>query len=226
MKTNKPKSANHKAKHSHTSRRAKVFDVAAPGKTAPSSSARPLIVTDRPMIKDPMVSLDESSAPAPVAANVPAKPAVRRIGINLQPPTQLLPAHFDDEPTPVVESEPYDPLSDGPPPQSLRTRSALSPAASPPMPSIASEPPKPSPVAAPPQTSSPVQPAPHHETVPTKQEQEPLIDIVARNRASSMRLAVVGAILIIVVAIGCVDAMLDAGALQINGVPHTHFFKQ
>ncbi|HSX07484.1 MAG TPA: hypothetical protein VLG11_01170 [Candidatus Saccharimonadales bacterium] len=241
MKTNKPKSASHTSGHNHASRPGKVFDVARPGKTAPSSTTRPLIVTDRPMVKDPMMSPDESSVPAPVA-NDPVKPAIHRIGVNVQPPstagidsppTPLLPAHFDDEPAPAAEPtastaerEPYDPL-----PSAGSPSEPSAPLATPPvpnaMPSIASEPPVPSPVAAPPQTINQAPPESHQQApTPSSQDQGPLVDVAARNRASSMRLAVVGAILIIVVAIGCADAMLDAGALQLHGVPHTHFFKQ
>lgn len=40
----------------------KAFDVIAPGRAAPSPSARPIIVTNRPMIKDPMAPSDASVA--------------------------------------------------------------------------------------------------------------------------------------------------------------------
>ena len=38
-----------------------VFDVAKPGKTAPSSSSKPIIVTNRPVLKDPMVVEDDAA---------------------------------------------------------------------------------------------------------------------------------------------------------------------
>lgn len=43
----------------------KVFDVAKPGKTAPDASARPIIVTHRPMVQDPMMSDAEKSSKEP-----------------------------------------------------------------------------------------------------------------------------------------------------------------
>lgn len=43
----------------------KVFDVSKPGKgSAPSATARPVIVTHRPIMQDPMVSSADASAPA------------------------------------------------------------------------------------------------------------------------------------------------------------------
>jgi hypothetical protein len=39
----------------------KIFDVSHPGKSAPSSSAKPIIVTNRPVMKDPMMVDEEAS---------------------------------------------------------------------------------------------------------------------------------------------------------------------
>ena len=39
-----------------------VFDVSRPGKSAPSSSSKPIIVTNRPLLQDPMMSKDEPKA--------------------------------------------------------------------------------------------------------------------------------------------------------------------
>lgn len=58
----------------------KIVDVAHPGKTTPPSSSKPVIVTNRPILKDPMVvegsgsSSTPSSVPAPTAAKVKITP--------------------------------------------------------------------------------------------------------------------------------------------------------
>lgn len=40
---------------------AKAIDVAKPGKTAPDTTARPVIITHRPMVQDPMVKSEEKA---------------------------------------------------------------------------------------------------------------------------------------------------------------------
>ena len=52
------------------------------------------------------------------------------------------------------------------------------------------------------------------------------VHIAKPHRQHPLRLAVIGAVLIIVVALGCADALLDAGVMTISGVPHTHFIKR
>ena len=44
----------------------KYFDVSRPGKVPPSSTSRPTLVTNRIMLKDPMVTEDQAAAEAPV----------------------------------------------------------------------------------------------------------------------------------------------------------------
>lgn len=57
----------------------KVFDVAHPGKGTPSATSRPVIVTNRPILQDPMVSNSGESVPgapklSPAAVKVTIKP--------------------------------------------------------------------------------------------------------------------------------------------------------
>lgn len=52
----------------------KVFDVAKPGKSAPSTTTRPIILGHKPMIQDPMVNTSEASAEAPVSNTEQAVP--------------------------------------------------------------------------------------------------------------------------------------------------------
>ncbi|MEO6513897.1 MAG: hypothetical protein ABIR37_04405 [Candidatus Saccharimonadales bacterium] len=54
----------------------KLFDVAKPGKSAPSSTSRPVIITNRPVLKDPMVikvNTGEEEAPSTDAATPTAE---------------------------------------------------------------------------------------------------------------------------------------------------------
>lgn len=58
-----------------------VFDVARPNKSRPSSTAKSVIVTNRPLLQDPMVnatSADEPSVTAPLMVSLPSK-------LNIQP---------------------------------------------------------------------------------------------------------------------------------------------
>src|SRR4051812_25582987 len=58
----------------------KVFDVAHPGKSKPSASSRPIIVTNRPILQDPMVSAnqqpedEDTEKPNPSAIKIKLKP--------------------------------------------------------------------------------------------------------------------------------------------------------
>src|SRR5690348_15469367 len=55
----------------------KVFDVAKPGKSAPSSSAKPIIITNRPVLKDPMVTAEAPSATPTTEVPAPSKPRTK-----------------------------------------------------------------------------------------------------------------------------------------------------
>jgi hypothetical protein len=53
----------------------KVFDVARPGKGTPSATSRPVLISNRPMLQDPMVSSQQAPADKPsIAAKVTIKP--------------------------------------------------------------------------------------------------------------------------------------------------------
>jgi hypothetical protein len=55
-----------------------LMDVAKPGDTVPDSSSRPVIVTHKPMIKDPMVSTDANEAEPTPAAQKPIQASKNR----------------------------------------------------------------------------------------------------------------------------------------------------
>jgi len=57
----------------------KLFDVAKPGKSAPSASSKPIIITNRPLLQDPMVVGDGTAAEAP--SGTAAKPSEPKVTI-------------------------------------------------------------------------------------------------------------------------------------------------
>ena len=72
------------AKSKNNNDLAKVMDVAKPGKTAPDASARPLIITHQPMVKDPMMSEPKPAATDLEPKEAEAKPP-SRTGMTIQP---------------------------------------------------------------------------------------------------------------------------------------------
>lgn len=62
------------------------MDIARPGESAPSSSARPIVVSHKPMIEDPMMRTEPSSVPgAPPMTKSGAKLTTRKATIALKP---------------------------------------------------------------------------------------------------------------------------------------------
>lgn len=96
----------------------KIVDVAAPGKAEPSATSRPIIVTNRPMIKrDPMMTPTDADTDTPDAlpeANRPISRVARTIKVIPSGTTE--PAADEAEPTPVEEvnaAEQSKPAKDG-----------------------------------------------------------------------------------------------------------------
>ncbi|HET7320795.1 MAG TPA: hypothetical protein VFI84_04425, partial [Candidatus Saccharimonadales bacterium] len=58
----------------------KLFDVARPGKSTPSSSSKPIIITNRPLLQDPMVVPDESAG-GEASSGDAAKPSEPKVTI-------------------------------------------------------------------------------------------------------------------------------------------------
>lgn len=57
----------------------KVFDIARPGKSTPSASARPVIVTNRPILQDPMVATATDQAEPMLASKPSGKITIKPI---------------------------------------------------------------------------------------------------------------------------------------------------
>jgi hypothetical protein len=55
----------------------KVFDITKPGKSAPSASSKPIIITNRPVLKDPMVTAETPGTTSATEAVAPSKPRTK-----------------------------------------------------------------------------------------------------------------------------------------------------
>lgn len=92
----------------------KVFDVAKPGKSAPAPTSKPIIITNRPVLKDPMMSEgsdqspdEQPTAPPPVS---PASSRVKIVPLSSQddaPASETPPAETEEKAaeTPDVKPE-------------------------------------------------------------------------------------------------------------------------
>lgn len=97
----------------------KTMDVAKPGESAPDTSARPVLVTHRPMVQDPMVKEDKKSEDAVVADAEPkTEPTIRGEKV-IQPVNSNTSAEApaDDQPATPAKSEDSEPE----PPQPEKT---------------------------------------------------------------------------------------------------------
>ncbi len=274
----------------------KVFDVTRPGASKPNTSGRPLIVTDRPMVHDPMVMANEADAQTPKVSTEtsqpptapeldPATPAPQPKGVRIEPSEaavkEIAASKITDE-SPEAEPIAVTVAPKTTTPKSQAPTAPVVPESSQ-IPGIAKtvDTPKlsddtqttelkaeaPAPVETPIETTStpdqpteniidqllrdeeeteakkikehkaasPVAPEfkpPQHyssapksdyarpdETVPEQHFAQPIID----EHRHTKRLAVLFLVLLIVVAIVCLDVLLDSGAITLQGIPHTQF---
>lgn len=77
------------AKPAKSSDKPKVFDVAKPGRAAPSASSKPIIITNRPVLQDPMMKEDKAALQA--SNNTMLPPSKTTI--------QIRPIHLDSDGT-------------------------------------------------------------------------------------------------------------------------------
>lgn len=100
--------ADSKDKTTPAAKDSKVFDVAKPGKTTPSTTSRPIIVTNHQLLQDPMVVDEQTSTDTP---GEPAQPTTGKVltgKLKIEPiskPEDLKPAE-DPEPEAATDPEP------------------------------------------------------------------------------------------------------------------------
>jgi hypothetical protein len=222
-----------------------IADVAKPGTTAPSPSAKPVIVTNRPMLKDPMVVDDKSAADSAASGeNITVK--VTSQAKSLQPA-----AESDAATAPELPAEEKTTASDAeaapPPPttdQEKKLTETSKKSAAKPEPKTAAKSP------APPKTetadtddqdddqkAAPMPSEAEQEAAEAAQAEhdaaiQKLIDSKQYNlsintveKRKSKHFVILGVILSLVLAAAWADIALDAGLVHIHGVkPVTHFF--
>jgi hypothetical protein len=95
---------------------AKITDVAHPGTTAPSESSKPIIVTNRPILKDPMVVEKDKDGETPakktaVEPKIKPLPEAKPEEAKPESTAEATPEVKPDKPEPTAEAEPK-PVSD------------------------------------------------------------------------------------------------------------------
>ncbi|HVX47740.1 MAG TPA: hypothetical protein VHA05_00030 [Candidatus Saccharimonadales bacterium] len=205
----------------HTKKTVKP-DVQRPGEAAPPATSKPIIVTNRPILQDPMVaggSTDNEDVGQESLAHVS--------GPKLQPISKK-PAENPEEPEPEEQSEP-DPEPDNAPP--------AEPAAI--------EPNTETPTSAKGPASEDQAPAPNANTEPQKKDDQQASEKAAHDAAvqklaesrryelpinavekrKARHFVILGVLLAVILALAWADIALDAGLIHIDGVkPVTHFF--
>jgi hypothetical protein len=230
----------------------KIIDVTAPNKSAPAPSARPIVVTNRPVLaSDPMIA-DK----APEAIEPAGVPIVSRQAKTLKPPqpNETTEADAAPKPEPAATAAP--------------TAEAVPPGDAKPEPTEPAESVESSPVATitepgpkakelpPNEPAKPTAPVignqsdvdePENEQTDAEkaatekqqaadnsrsQELEQLVTsgkfnvpINAVQRKRSRTRVLLLCVLAVVLAAALVDAALDSGAISLSGIPHTHFFE-
>lgn len=190
-----------------------IKDVAAPGETAPDDSSKPIIVTNRPIMKDTMVKEQTEEGEA-----APQKPTLSRSTREavVQPVSQ--PEKEAEEPPKEQEAAPQ-PHTDEKPPEEepaapdeeSKEQAKKAPTAEEATAAEAAEAKK---------------QAEHDESI------EKLVDskkyalpINAVEKRRSKRVVILGLLLSVLLLLAWADIALDAGILNISGVkPVTHFF--
>lgn len=196
----------------------KVFDVAKPGKSEPTASSKPIIVTNRPVLKDPMVVGDEQPTAVegenlPVSSTAPlAPPSATRI--------TLEPIRHDEQAgAKSGEAEPKSNDADDveaakPSEQQNDTDDEELPAGKPKTTTEDDE--------------KAAQQAAQRAEELTKlaESQKYYLPINQIEKRRNKRYAVAGALLIVVLILVWADVALDAGIVTIPGIKApTHFFK-
>ena len=188
-----------------------IVDVTHPGKSAPSDSSKPVLVTNRPMLKDPMmVDEDENTKtegmPSRETVTVTKnKPAVDPLKATALPPpdsTEKSPAGPAKPSETTKSAEPATPAKDGDdePSAAEQTEQQLAAEAE----------------------ADAKHDAEIQKLVEAKQY---FLPVNAVEKRRSQRVVILGIVLSVVLALAWADIALDAGLIQIGGVkPVTHFF--
>lgn len=257
----------------------KIFDVTKPGKTAPSASSKPIIITNRPVLQDPMMVEDaapegqatllkmptkitirplsddntaDSTEDKQVATETPEAPPVEKLEpvsvpdltneqtgpkslptatkapeVDLPKPAEITtppaPQAAEPEPkqaTPAVEPVAATPTAAEAAPESDDTSSSSE--ATEDQPADASQP---ATVAKAAEAAARKQAERAAELTKLAESHKYYLPINQVEKRKNKRYALLGVLLIVVLAVAWADISLDAGIIHLNGIkPLTHFF--
>lgn len=213
----------------------KVFDVASPKKVSPSPTTRPLVVTNRPVIKrDPMMAETAPEVPEKVAVAVTSSSTKKVIAVPVSEPAEAAPEPAaEDKPEPEAAAAPAEAPTPEPeeaaatePTEEKTPEPPAAPADEP-----ADEPDE--------DTGDAGVPSPDAEAEKAAEEaakrqaewdkyissREFFVPVDTVQRKRSIRTSLWLTLLIAFLAIVLIDLMLDSGFIElIQKIPHTHFF--
>ncbi|HVW23193.1 MAG TPA: hypothetical protein VHB51_01780 [Candidatus Saccharimonadales bacterium] len=188
-----------------------IVDVAHPGKSAPAGTSKPVIVTNRPILQDPMVVTQEGSKPEEDSGTP--------VSVKTTAPT-LKPTEDKAKAEPKLESTPKaEPESDPDEIKSPATDGSLDDAAD-------DKPRDPEAEAAAEADAEAAEKTKTDETVQklvdSKQYYLPINSVEKRK---TKRFIALGVLLAVVLAVAWADVALDAGLVHLGNIkPVTHFF--
>lgn len=185
----------------------KVIDVAKPGKSAPSASSKPIIVTNHPLLPDPMIVEDkptESTDEPKDSASVP--PSVSRLKIEpISKPEDIKPSKDEKADEVAKEDETTEDSADG-----VDSRDKLKDPTADEQDIIASK--------------AAERQANLDKIALAKTYYLPINQVVRRR---SKHVAIAGVVLIIILGVAWADVAIDAGLVTVPGVKApTHLFSK
>jgi hypothetical protein len=229
----------------------RIIDVAHPGQTAPSKTSKPVIITNRTILKDPMMVDDEPET----SAETPVK-SVKATAPTLSPSTAKAALTKDDtpeEPAAPIAEEPKEPepTKDSEPDTEPEAKPAEEPETKPEPAAEPTETPEPeSEPEAEPEAETETEEKPEKDTAAMPASLEAQAEATAKAEADhdagvqklvdskqyylpinsvekrkTRRFIVLGLLVVILLALAWADVALDAGLIHVDGVqPLTHFF--
>ncbi len=197
-----------------------ISDIDAPGKTVPPKTSKSVIVTNRPILQDPMV-VDEPKADNPPAAK---KTTIAHTAETIKPAKSKEELKQDNSSETPVEA-PAAPDESEPPEKPPSTDSKAEAEETSEKPPNSSKSPKEAVQETPPKKDDQAQAKQNaviERLVNSKKYELPINAVEKRKTKQFVVLGIFLAILLVVV---WVDVALDAGLIKLNGIkPITHFF--
>ena len=207
-----------------------ITDVAKPGKTAPSATSRPAIITNRPILKDPMIaSANDTTLPEKETAEKHlSKPST---AVKLQPLEESAPEEKPEEPVTDTETVSTAKEADATPAEvpevAETTKSEVTAGADEPTPEDDKGDVDGAQKASANDLEVEEAKRAEHQAAIEKlaDSKQYYLPINSVERRRTKRIVVLGFLAVIVIAAALVDVGLDAGLIHIDGVkPVTHFF--